>query len=46
MIALLLGERRSATARLVIDADLLVLHKDDFDELLEVHPQIALMMLQ
>ena len=32
-MALLLGERRSATVRVVIDADLLVLHKDDFDEL-------------
>jgi NTE family protein len=45
-MALLLGERRSATARVVIDADLLVLRKDDFDELLEIHPQIALMMSQ
>lgn len=45
-MALLLGERRSATARVVIDADLLVLHKDDFDELLQIHPQIALMMSQ
>ena len=45
-MALLLGERRSATARVVIDADLLVLRKNDFDELLEIHPQIALMMSQ
>ncbi|MBM3129517.1 MAG: cyclic nucleotide-binding domain-containing protein [Chloroflexi bacterium] len=45
-MALLLSERRSATARVVIDADLLVLRKDDFDELLQIHPQIALMMSQ
>ncbi len=45
-MALLLGERRSATARVVIDADVLVLRKNDFDELLEIHPQIALMMSQ
>lgn len=45
-MALLLGERRSATARVVIDADLLVLRKADFDELLQIHPQIALMMSQ
>ena len=45
-MALLLGERRSATARVVIDADLLVLRKYDFDELLEIHPQIALVMTQ
>lgn len=45
-MALLLGERRSATARVVIDADLLVLRKDDFDELLQIHPQIAVRMSQ
>jgi NTE family protein len=45
-MALLLGERRSATARVVIDADLLVLRKDDFDELLQIHPQIAVMISQ
>jgi len=45
-MALLLGERRSATARVVIDADLLVLHREDFDELLQLHPQIALKMSQ
>ena len=45
-MALLLGERRSATARVVIDADLLVLRKNDLDELLETHPQIALLMTQ
>jgi NTE family protein len=45
-MALLLGENRSATARVVIDADLLVLRKSDFDELLQIHPQIALMMSQ
>ncbi len=45
-MALLLGEKRSATARVVIDADLLVLRKNDLDELLETHPQIAVMMTQ
>lgn len=45
-MAVLLGGRRSATARVVIDADLLVLRKNDLDELLEVYPQIAVMMTQ
>jgi predicted acylesterase/phospholipase RssA/CRP-like cAMP-binding protein len=45
-MALLLGERRSATARVVIDAELLVLRKDDFDELLQLHPQIAIKISQ
>ena len=45
-MAILLGDRRSATARVVIDADLLVLRKNDLDELLEAHPQIAVMMTQ
>lgn len=45
-MALLLGDRRNATARVVIDADLLVLRKNDLDELLELHPQIALFMTQ
>lgn len=45
-MAVLLGERRSATARVVIDADLLVLRKEDLDDLLETHPQIAVMMTQ
>jgi len=45
-MALLLGDRRNATARVVIDADLLVLRKNDLDELLETHPQIALFMTQ
>ena len=41
--ALLLGERRSATVRVTIDADLLVLHKADLDELLLQYPTISLM---
>ncbi len=41
-MALLLGERRSATVRVTIDADLLVLHKADLDELLVQYPTIAL----
>ncbi|MFQ6014970.1 MAG: patatin-like phospholipase family protein [Anaerolineae bacterium] len=41
-MALLLGERRSATVRVVIDADLFVLRKSDFDELLAQYPPIAL----
>ena len=45
-MALLLGDRRNATARVVIDADLLVLRKNDLDELLETHPQIALFLTQ
>lgn len=45
-MAVLLGDRRSATARVVIDADLLVLRKNDLDELLETHPQIAVLMTQ
>jgi len=42
--ALLLGDKRSGTARVVIDADVLVLHKQDLDELLNQHPAIAVMM--
>jgi len=42
-MALLLGERRSATVRVTIDADLLVLHKTDLDEMLVQYPTIALM---
>lgn len=45
-MAVLLGDHRSATARVVIDADLLVLRKEDLDDLLETHPQIAVMMTQ
>lgn len=41
-MALLLGERRSATVRVTIDADLLVLHKADLDEMLVQYPTIAL----
>jgi NTE family protein len=43
-MALLLGEKRSATVRVVIDADLLVLRQHDLEELLQQHPAIALMM--
>jgi NTE family protein len=43
-MALLLGEKRSATVRVVIDADLLVLRQQDLEELLQQHPAIALMM--
>ena len=43
-MALLLGDKRSATARVVIDADLLVLRKQDLEELLDQHPTIAVMM--
>ncbi len=43
-MALLLGEQRSATARVVIDADLLVLRKQDLEELLNQYPSIAVMM--
>lgn len=42
--AVLLGERRSATVRVVIDVHLLVLRKDDLDELLRQHGAIALML--
>ncbi len=42
--ALLLGEKRSATVRVVIDAELLVLRKQDFEDLLEQHPIIAVTM--
>ncbi len=41
-MALLLGEHRSATVRVTIDADLLVLHKADLDEMLVTYPTIAL----
>ncbi len=43
-MALLLGEKRSATARVVIDADVLVLYKQDLEALLSQHPSIAMMM--
>ena len=43
-MALLLGDKRSATARVVIDADLLVLRQHDLEELLSQHPSIAVMM--
>ncbi len=43
-MALLTGDRRSATVRVVIDAELLVLRKHDFEDLLQQHPSIALLM--
>ncbi|MDE3087794.1 MAG: cyclic nucleotide-binding domain-containing protein, partial [Chloroflexota bacterium] len=43
-MALLLGDKRSATARVVIDADLLVLYKQDLEDLLNLYPRIAMMM--
>ena len=41
-MALLLGELRPATVRVIIDADLLVLQKSDLDDLLVQYPSIAL----
>ncbi|MDQ7029969.1 MAG: cyclic nucleotide-binding and patatin-like phospholipase domain-containing protein [Ardenticatenia bacterium] len=41
-MALLLGERRSATVRVVLDAELWELHKSDLDFILKRHPSIAL----
>ena len=41
-IALLLGQPRSATLKVVIDAELWALHKRDLDELLNEYPSIAL----
>jgi NTE family protein len=41
-IALLLGQPRSATLKVVIDADLWVLYKQDLEELLAEYPSIAL----
>ena len=43
-MALLLGQRRSATVTVTIDADLWVLYKSDLDELLADHPNIALQL--
>ena len=43
-IALLLEQPRSATLRVIIDAELLSLHKQDFDALLAEHPHLALHM--
>jgi predicted acylesterase/phospholipase RssA/CRP-like cAMP-binding protein len=40
-MALLLGEPRSATVKVDIDAELWVLRKADMDKLLEQHPSIA-----
>ncbi len=40
--ALLLGQPRSATLRVVLDAELWELHKDDLDQLLTDHPALAL----
>jgi NTE family protein len=42
--ALLLSEKRNASARVLIDVDVLVLHKEDLDELLQQHPAIALVI--
>ena len=41
-IALLLGQPRSATLSVVIDADLWVLRKQDLEELLDEYPSLAL----
>lgn len=41
-IALLLGQPRSATLKVIIDADLWVLHKRDLEELLSEYPSITL----
>ncbi len=41
-MSVLLGEKRSATVKVVIDVELLVLRKDDLDDLLKQHPAIAL----
>jgi len=43
-MALLLSEKRSATVRVVIDTALLVLRKRDFEDLLQQHPSIALLI--
>ncbi len=43
-IALLLEQPRSATLRVIIDAELLSLHKQDFDALLAEYPHLALHM--
>ena len=40
-MALLLGEPRSATVKVDIDAELWILHKADMDKLLEQYPSIA-----
>ena len=41
-MSVLLGEKRSATVRVVIDVELLVLRKDDLTDLLKQHSSIAL----
>ncbi len=41
-MALLTGDRRSATVRVVIDAELWELHKNDLEDLLQQYPHIAL----
>lgn len=43
-MALLLGEKRSATIRVVIDAELWQLHKSDLDDLLRQHPNMGVIM--
>jgi NTE family protein len=42
--ALLLGEKRSATVRVVLDTELLVLRKQDLEDLLQQHPGVAIAM--
>jgi NTE family protein len=41
-MALLLTERRTATVRVVLDVDLLVLRKEDLEDLLSRHPSVAI----
>ncbi len=41
-MALLLTEKRTATVRVVLDVDLLVLRKEDLDEMLRLHPAVAI----
>ncbi len=45
-MALLEGERRSATARVAEDAELLSLKKSDFDALCDSNPPLALKLLR
>lgn len=41
-MALLLTDKRTATVQVVLDVDLLVLRKEDLDEMLKLHPSVAL----
>lgn len=45
-ISLLLTQRRTASLRVVIDAELWALHKRDFDELLTTRPAIGIEMMR